>query len=180
MTQEPHVHFLISSPRRRQPVRFHTFTAASECVANAEPLKPRRTIKAMSGGSKITGKLCVLCGNPTEMRRFPAMGKTTSTLAELAKKRTQTRRLVKRQPAPLYFLSLIYSSITLPRPSISASSSPSLTPSSSQPPPPPPPPHRTKIMDHTQRELFIEQDSRGSSSPHRASLHSHQTPPMHV
>lgn len=139
-----------------------------------EPLKPRRTIKAMSGGSKINGKLRVLCGNPAEMRGFPCDGQVRCQLwlnsPKSGREQGGWRNVIIFYPSSIHpSLSRVPPSLPLPLP-------PSLTPSSSSHPPPLSP-HRTKIMDHTQRELFIEQDSRGSSSPHRASLHSHQTPP---
>lgn len=121
----------------RQPVRFHTFTAGSECVANVEPLKPRRTIKAMSGGSKINGKLRVLCGNPAEMRGFPCDGQVRCQLwlnsPKSGREQGGWRNVIIFYPSSIHpSLSRVPPSLPLPLP-------PSLTPSSSSSHPPPTP-----------------------------------------
>lgn len=106
------------------------------CVANVEPLKPRRTIKAMSGGSKINGKLRVLCGNPAEMRGFPCDGQVRCQLwlnsPKSGREQGGWRNVIIFYPSSIHpSLSRVPPSLPLPLP-------PSLTPSSSSSHPPSP------------------------------------------
>lgn len=82
------------------------------------------------------------------------------------RKLTQTR-LLKCQPAPPIFCpSSIHPSLSVSLYIWLLPSLPSLSP---------PSPMIRLGSWITQRELFIDQDSRGSSSPHRASMHSDKT-----